>query len=278
MTGPLLDTRTITAFFDDRSKADEAVENLVAAGIPRNSVSLIPGSSTASAASPPQAHEEGFWESLKAFFLPEEDRYTYAEALRRGGFLVSVRITDANYARAMDILDREGAVDIDERAETWRREGWSGYTSKSSTLPSATTPSLQPGMVPPGSAASGSEQVIPVVEEQLRVGKRVVAQGGVRVRSYVVESPVTEHVNLTEEHVNVARRAVDRPLQPGETPFQDRTVVIEEKREEPVISKVARVKEELIVGKQSEQQTKTVSDKVRHTEVEVEDSRGTVKR
>ena len=44
--------------------------------------------------------------------MPEEDRYAYSEGLRRGGTVVSVRTTDANYDRALEILDAQGAVNI----------------------------------------------------------------------------------------------------------------------------------------------------------------------
>ena len=54
-------------------------------------------------------------------------------------------------------------------------------------------------------------EAIPIVEEQLRVGKRQVAGGRVRVRSYVVETPVQEQVTLRDETVRVERRPVDRP-------------------------------------------------------------------
>ncbi|MGO8609345.1 DUF2382 domain-containing protein, partial [Rhizobium johnstonii] len=56
------------------------------------------------------------------------------------------------------------------------------------------------------------EEVIPVVEEQLVVGKRDVNRGGVRVRSYVTETPVHEQIRLRNERINVERRTVDQPL------------------------------------------------------------------
>ena len=46
-------------------------------------------------------------------------------------------------------------------------------------------------------------------------------------------------------------------------------------REEPVIAKEARVKEEIVVRNEADQRTETVHDTVRHTEVEVEDDRAT---
>src|SRR5215216_3162731 len=69
----------------------------------------------------------GFWDSLADLFMPDEDRYTYAEGLRRGGYVLSVNVTDAQYDKALDILDDEGTIDIDERAQAWRSEGWTGW-------------------------------------------------------------------------------------------------------------------------------------------------------
>jgi len=43
-----------------------------------------------------------------------------------------------------------------------------------------------------GTATAGHEAVIPVVEEELQVGKRKVEKGGVRVETHVTETPVTE--------------------------------------------------------------------------------------
>src|SRR3954468_19403974 len=79
-----------------------------------------------------------------------------------------------------------------------------------------------------------------------KVGKRVVEQGRVRVRVYTVEHPVQEGVTLREERVAVERRPVDSPasVAPGEA-FQDRTIDVTTHREEPVIAKEARVREEV---------------------------------
>jgi stress response protein YsnF len=62
---------------------------------------------------------------------------------------------------------------------------------------------------------------------------------------------------------------------PGEAAFQDRTIDVTAHREEAVIDKEARVKEEVVVRKEADQHTETVRDTVRRTEVEVEDDRGT---
>jgi len=78
----------LTAFFDDRAAADEAVSRLRSLGIGDSSIRLTGGDSYREAAGPNA--EKGFWESVADFFFPEEDRAFYAEGLRRGGYLVTV--------------------------------------------------------------------------------------------------------------------------------------------------------------------------------------------
>ena len=129
-----------------------------------------------------------------------------------------------------------------------------------------------------GAATSSSlqgEEAIPIIEERLRVGKRDVNRGRVRVRSYVVETPVQEQVTLHEERVDVARRTVDRPVEDADRLFQERTIEATERAEEAIVAKEARVKEEVVIRKEAEERTQTVQDTVRRTEVEVEDERRT---
>jgi uncharacterized protein (TIGR02271 family) len=122
-------------------------------------------------------------------------------------------------------------------------------------------------------AGSDTEQVIPVTEEQLHVGKRAVERGGVRVHTRIVETPVEEQVRLRDETVQVERRVVDRPAGDVGNAFQERTIEVRETDEEAVVAKTARVTEEVVVRKDVEERAQTVSDTVRRTEVEVEDNR-----
>ncbi len=59
---------------------------------------------------------------------------------------------------------------------------------------------------------SESGILVPVVQEELQVGKREVERGGMRIYSRVTERPIEETVRLHEEEVSVARRPVNRPL------------------------------------------------------------------
>lgn len=277
-------TQTITALFDRPAEAQAAQAKLVAAGIPQSAIRLVQGAQTTrtSGSYDYRKDEGGFWDSLKDFFMPEEDRYAYSEGLSRGGTLLTVQADQAQLETAYDILEQSGSVDLDRREASWREEGWSGYsatggTSAAAGVTAGTTgaPAYTPGERSAAGATAGEEDYIPVVEERLNVGKRVAESGRVRVRSYVVEKPIEEQVTLRDETVHVDRRPVDRaPTATDEALFQEKTIEATELREQAVVSKDARVVEEVGIRKDAGQRTETVTDKVRRTEVEVEDERG----
>ncbi|MCJ2067240.1 hypothetical protein MKK75_00190 [Methylobacterium sp. J-030] len=61
--------------------------------------------------------------------VSEGDAQAYGEGVRRGGTLVTIRIDPARAALAPTvtaILERHGAVDLDQKASAWRTEGWTG--------------------------------------------------------------------------------------------------------------------------------------------------------
>jgi stress response protein YsnF len=282
-------TQTITALFDRPAEAQAAQAKLVAAGIPQSAIKLVQGAQTARTSGSYDYHKDegGFWGSLKDFFMPEEDRYAYSEGLSRGGTLLTVQTDQAQLETAYDILEQNGSVDLDQREASWRKEGWSGYSATGGTTAAAGgttattggTAAYASGKSSAAGATVGEKDYIPVVEERLNVGKRVAEAGRVRVRSYVVETPVEEQVTLRDETVHVDRRTVDRPVTAAdEALFESKTIEATEMREQAVVSKDARVVEEVGIRKDAGQRTETVTDKVRRTEVEVEDERGNVSR
>jgi uncharacterized protein (TIGR02271 family) len=151
-------------------------------------------------------------------------------------------------------LNDAGAVDIDERVAQWRTSGYAGYD------PSAREYTAD--------EVAAERKAFPVVREELAVGKREVQTGGVRVYSRATETPVSETVNLREEHAAIERRPVDRPATDAD--LKEGFVEIRETAEQPVVSKTARVVEEVVVGKEATERTETVTDTVKGTEVEVE--------
>ena len=122
---------------------------------------------------------------------------------------------------------------------------------------------------------SKDEQRMQLAEEELAVGKRAVNRGTTRVRRYVVETPVEEQVNLRSESVSVERRPVtdDRPV--TDANFTDKVVEMTETDEEAVVAKTARVKEEVVIHKDTDERVETVRDTVRREEAEVTKDAGT---
>ena len=62
--------------------------------------------------------------------VSKTDAEYYAESVRRGGALVTVRADDTRADRAAEIMREHGAVDIEQRAEKWRERGWNGWNDK----------------------------------------------------------------------------------------------------------------------------------------------------
>lgn len=269
--------QTILVHFDSRSDAQAAMDALVQAGIGRSAIRMLPEASssykrTSTTTSYDHTKDEGgFWASLGDMFLPDEDRYAYAEGMSRGGVTVAVTGDESDLERMTDIVERHGAVDMDERETMWKREGWTGWTG-------GTTAAMGSTSSGPATRGTGGEETIPLVEEQMRVGKRQVQGGRVKLRSYTVETPVNEQVNLRTETVHVERRPVDRAAPVGADAFRDRTIEATTKSEEAVVSKEARVTGEVLLKKDVNERTETVSDTVRRTEVEVDDDRGVAKK
>lgn len=279
---------TITAMFDDRAHADAAVEQLTRQlNIDPSFVQVHAAGTTA--ASGTVSQDTGFWASLKSIFVADEDRSIYTEGVRRGSVVLSAQVEDAMLDHAMDVLEQHGAVDLDTREAAWRQEGWTGSapTPAETTVAASTTDtslgvtatgdavtSGAPPTVGVTTARTGDEEVIPVVAESLHVGKRDVDRGRVRVRSYVVETPVHEQVTLRQERVDVQRRVVDRPLTAADAAFQERTFEATESAEEAVIAKEAHVTSEVVIRKDVSERTEIVKDTVRRTEVKVDDTTG----
>jgi stress response protein YsnF len=118
------------------------------------------------------------------------------------------------------------------------------------------------------------ETTIPVIEENMNVGKKEVERGGIRIRQRVVEKPVEENINLREEHVKVDRKNVDRPATDRDfDQANDQDIEIREHTEVPVVNKEARVVEEIKVTKEVTNRDEKVKDTVRKTEVDVDDLR-----
>ncbi len=142
-------------------------------------------------------------------------------------------------------------MDVNERAAQY------GYTGTATTTDTATNVGM----------------AIPIIEEDIVVGKRVVETGGVRLRSRIIERPVEEHLRLRQEHVHVTRTPVNRPVTEADQAALQRTIEAIEHAEVPVVAKEARIVEEVRLSKDVEERQEIVRDTVRSTDVDVEQLR-----
>jgi len=118
--------------------------------------------------------------------------------------------------------------------------------------------------------ATSGEEVLALAEEQINVDKRLVQEGTTRIRRFVTETPVEAQVTLHEEHARVLRRAITDPNYVRNLDWTDKTIEVTETVEEAVVTKSVHVAEEVVIQREGSDHVKTVKDKVRRQQVEVE--------
>ncbi len=242
---PQKDTTTLVCLFHHQDHAQAAISDLRKAGLDTSLISTVGG---------PEAGFDAFEKSeLAALGMPDKDYDHLKDGIQDGGVVVAVEATANQSAAVEKIFQAHSAKQIDE-AQSARRDEFAAAPVATASL----AENLQ------------GETAIPIVQEDLVVGKRQVDQGGVRVYRRVVEIPVEESVSLREEHVVMERRPVDRAVSDSDLAFGNSTIELTETAEEVVLSKKARVVEEVLVGKTASDHIETVHDTVRRTEVEIE--------
>lgn len=223
--------------------------------------------------------------------IPRPEAEAYNEGVRRGGTLVTVRTNDRQDAEeAADIMSRHNVIDIDDRSEQYRSGGWKyddnaepytadeinsfrtgsyNTTARTTDFDTTRTSNVNSSRT----LDNNDEAVLPVVEEELQIGKRQVERGGVRVRTYVTEKPIEESIRLREERVNIERRPVNREVNPADVgAFQEQTIEVRETAEEAVVAKRARLVEEVVIHKDAQERTETVRDTVRRQDVDIDEN------
>jgi uncharacterized protein (TIGR02271 family) len=283
--------KTLVALYDTVTDAEQVVQELIADGFTRSAIHLALDSTKSRTA--PSASVEGdaayegahLIETLADLGVPYDEADAYAEGVHRGGALVVVESSDDREERGMEMLRRLHPVDIHERTAQWQHEGWTGYdatamtstprASAATATRSAQEQARATARVDQGTRTrrvEGQEEVtVPVVEEDIAIGKREVERGHVRIYSRVTEQPVEESVRLREEKVTVERRPADRPATEADFAAAGKDVIeMTEKAEEPVVTKRARVVEEVVVHKDVTEHTETVRGTERRTDVDVQ--------
>jgi uncharacterized protein (TIGR02271 family) len=273
-------THTVVGLFDNRSEAQAAMQELVQQGFIKDHIDLSnrtygDGATTATTATTAQTTTgTAAGDSISNFFSSlfggdDATASSYTNAAQEADAILTVQVDSEERARqAAEILDRNGAIDVDERLAQYNRQNFS-ETATSNTTGTMDTATMNAAR---NNAELQNEAVIPVVEEELQVGKREVERGGARIRSRIIERPVEASVRLREEHVVVRRRPVNREVSEADLAnFREGEIELTERAEVPVVGKQARVVEEIEVGKTVEEHEETIRDTVRRTDVDVEE-------
>jgi uncharacterized protein (TIGR02271 family) len=232
-------TTTTIGLFETQDQAQAAINKLIDSGFERGSIRIV--------------NSIDDIRSLRS--LPAGDAEFYREFINRDrGYLVVVQAPQNRIQQAAEILSsREfSTINADSLNERYRQ---SGYTN--------------------ASLRDYGEQdvVLPVIEEDIQIGKREVERGRMRIYTEMTETPVEEQVTLREERVNVDRRPVDRPVTDADmNAFREGEFEVRTTAEEAVVQKQARVVEEVTINKDVSERTETIRDSVRRTDVHVDEN------
>jgi len=255
-----------------------------------------------------QHHSGGFFDWLFASYVPDYDRNRYSSHLNENRAAVSVRAADQHWHdRIIAIMEEFNPVDIEEdgRAITTERSATSTSDFAATSVPNAgmtarsdldTTARSDLGTTARTDYAATArtdlgattradmntraqagtrtdmnrerEEVIPVVKEELEVGKRA-TERRYRVKSYIIEHPVEKQTTVRDERVEIEHRPIS---QTGDLRMpQERTIEVVERHEEPFAEKRVTGAEEIVVRKETVERPETVRGTVRETKVEVEE-------
>ncbi|MFN8491504.1 MAG: YsnF/AvaK domain-containing protein [Caldilineaceae bacterium] len=285
--------KSIVALYNDTATANQVVNEINQYGIDQSDTSVVASD---------QGSDMGDLHSMLINEgVPEQEAELYAEGVRQGGTLVSVHASDEQTDDIVDIMSRHNPIDVHDQSATWPQSASSmdrstadasakmradQERSQASTQQRAkqqTSQNRGAAQSMQGNAGANrksnqmtedqGETRIPVVEEEVQIGKRQVERGGVRVHTHIEEQPVEQQVRLRDEDVHVERRPVNRPADQGDfNTFEERDFVVTETDEEPVVQKQARVVEEVVVKKDARERTETVRDTARKTRVDVDEN------
>jgi uncharacterized protein (TIGR02271 family) len=235
-----------------------------------------------------------------SLFDDETTASNYTNAAYNADAILTVQADSEERARqAADILDRNGAMDVDNDSAAYgdtygssndlsqnyagtgsatsgtadyNAQNYAGMTNTTGTTGATDYDTTRNEANLRGGTDLENREVIPVMEENLEVSKRQVERGGARIRSRVIEKPVEANIRLREEHVVVNRRPVNRDVTDADiNNLQQGDIEITERAEVPVVNKQARVVEEIEVGKTVEEHEETIRDTVRRTDVDVQE-------
>jgi uncharacterized protein (TIGR02271 family) len=233
--------RTVIGLFDDRNEAMQAYAALQTDGFARADLDILTND---------DKDDEPKLAKMKKY-IPEPDVTIYLEGVRQGGTIITANVGDTQVGRAAEIMSGYNMVNVQKRA--------SDLTVKSATP------------LPVLSDAAVNDNVIEVIEEDLVVGKESVERGRMRIYNVVTEREVAQNVGLRDETIRVTRRPVNRAVNVSDDLFKSKSFEMVEIDEIAKSAKVARVVEEIYLGKDVTEKVETIKETLRRQDVQIEE-------
>ena len=260
---------TIVAAFDTAEHAAAAVKALKAGGFHDDDISIFDRARlTAGGASVSTGVKEaGLWHRIFGGDIYKHEASVYGQTVEDGGTVVSVRVLDSEVAHATGILDLHRPVDVHDRAITTGLAPVAHVETAAKAIAAVPLAAAQAVAVTP-KVAEVHKDVLRLAEEQLQVGKEMVEAGRARVRRFTTEHEVSEDVTLHEEHAEVIRRALSEPATLANVDWSDSEIEVIETAEHALVSKTARIVEEIGLKKVGTDHIETIHEKLRRQEAE----------
>jgi uncharacterized protein (TIGR02271 family) len=243
--------KVVTAY-DSVDKAKNALKVLQNAGYDTSDISVIDRSTLGTH----DTDHVGLWRRLFGENVWEHEAAVYGDTLDKGGAILAARVPGEKVASVMALLDVHQPLDVHAVAAKI------GEKIPVEAKALVTPPILK--------ADAKDAETLRLAEEQLNVGKRAFETGTTRIRRYVTERPVEAQVTLHEEHAELVRTAIKDPSYVADIDWSDKAYEVTETAERAVVSKSARVVEEVTLRKAGTDRVETVKDTVRRQQVEVE--------
>lgn len=259
--------KTIVGLYDDRTTAYTVLTELEAAGFSDDHLRFASPEDGDATSYDIDVERDTTPDALGTYGVSDDEARFYSEGIRRGGSIVIARVHDGDVDRAVDVMAGHNPVRFEDRGQDYLAD-----YDESRTYTAAQVEENR------SRYADQSKQRLQEIEEHLKIGKREVVRGGVRVNKYVDTDIEEETLRLRDEEIVVDRTAVNRTLSADEADaaFESKTVELVERDEEAVVEKTATVTGEVAVGKDVNVRQETVGGEVRSTRVEVEQIEGAV--
>jgi uncharacterized protein (TIGR02271 family) len=275
------DRQVIAAFFRSQSDAEKALADLRSAGFRADQIGSSFGTaeysgteySGSDAARTDRHDDRSFWDKIEGFFSGDEgyeDRDTgvgdgrYAEGNRVGRTLQIPQRYNSRLSSGGCIITVHDNNRISEAEQILKRDNGEIDRDFGGNYVEDTNTSRMSG-------AETGERRIRLLSEVLRVNKERVSKGEVRLRKEVRTETQNVEVPVTHEELVIERVPVENQSATNAQIGTDQEIRVPLSEERVTVDKSPVVREEVRVGKRAVQETQTVSDNVRHEELNVDD-------